>query len=174
MKNKLIFVFVLFIGISSNSYSQQSPDPADCNALAGIDDLEKERCERRKELKNKLANKSPEDKLKDKYTSIMAVNDCYELRKSYVVKYIDDSVYQNARNAMKIFESTILKEVPKINTNKLWEDAAKEYKSSLVGIALEVNKTMPDKLMKDNKSYCTLMAIDLINTLPKTGPKKDF
>lgn len=174
MNNKLIFVFVLFVGISCNSYSQQSPDPDDCNTLAGINDLEKERCERRKEFKNKLANKSPEDKLKDKYTSIMAVNDCYELRKSYVVKYIDDSVYQNARNAMKIFESTILKEVPKINTNKLWEEAAKEYKSSLVGIALESNKIQPDKLIKENKSYCTVMTADLINSLPKSGPKKDF
>jgi len=120
---------------------------------------------------------SPQGKiasLKDKYVAMMAVNDCHELRKNYVVKYIDSGVYENARSSMKIFENKIKKDVSNINTDKIWQDAVTQYKSSLVGVSLEANKINPQNINKDNRGLCLIMANELIESAPKEAPKKNF
>jgi len=120
---------------------------------------------------------SPEGKLKalrDKYTSMMAVQDCFDIRKNYVVKYIDQNVYNNARTAMKAYESRAKKEIPGLNTDKAWADASKEYAQSIYGVSLDANKKVPQNHTKDNQMYCNVMAADLIDSMPKEAPKRNF
>ena len=112
--------------------------------------------------------------LKDRYVYMMGVNSCHELRKNYAIKYIDSDVYAKARNAMKTIENQIKREVPNINTDKVWADAINQYKSSRLGMSIEGNKIDPHNMTKDNKSLCLLASNALIESVPPEAPKKDF
>jgi len=140
----------------------------------GIEKTYKSESENQQKAKFDASPQGKIDSLKDKYVSMMAVNDCHELRKNYVVKYLDNGVYENARAAMKTFENNIKKEVPGINTDRIWQDAVTQYKSSLVGTSLEANKINPQNMPKDNKGLCLVFANDLVNSAPKESPKKNF
>jgi len=119
---------------------------------------------------------SPEGKfkaLRDYYIAMMAVQDCYDIRKNYQIKYIDTTVYNNARTAMRSIEAKAKRDMPGINTDKVWAEATKEY-SSGIGIALDFNKKAPQNHTKDNQALCNIMAIMLIDAAPKEAPKKNF
>jgi hypothetical protein len=120
---------------------------------------------------------SPEGKtkaLRDKYISIMAVQDCFDVRKNYAVKYIDQTVFNNARAAMRTIEAQAKKEIPGLNTDKVWAEATKQYAESAVGVSLDANKKAPQNHTKNNQSMCTIMATDLIDSVPKEAPKRNF
>jgi len=124
-----------------------------------------------------MSDASPEGKLKalrDHYTSMMAVQDCYDIRKNYQIKYIDTTVYNNARNAMRNIEAKAKRDIPGLNTDKEWAQATKEYSQSSIGVSLDINKKAPQNHTKNNQSLCNLMAMMLIDTVPKEAPKKNF
>jgi hypothetical protein len=127
--------------------------------------------------KNAQFNASPEGKLKslrDHYTSMMAVQDCYDIRKNYAIKYIDPTVFNNARDAMKKIETKAKQDITGLNIEKVWADATKEYAQSTVGVSLDINKKAPQNHTKENQSLCNLMAMLLIDAVPKDAPKKNF
>ena len=57
---------------------------------------------------------------------MMAVKDCYDIRKNYAIKYINPTVFNNARNAMKKIETKAKQDIAGLNIEKVWADATKE------------------------------------------------
>jgi hypothetical protein len=112
--------------------------------------------------------------LKEKYISFITVQQCYEIRKNYATKYIENNIYENARVAIKAIEQNAIREIPNINTEKVWQVASNEYQSSMIGNAIEVHKVQPQSFTRDYVDFCSGHAHTLIKELPKSGPKKDF
>lgn len=111
--------------------------------------------------------------LRDKYVSMMTVQDCYDVRKDFEMQYTEKSVLNDAKKAMKAIENNVKKDLPSIDTNKIWDEAAKEYAAS-IGMHLKANKMHPQNYSKMNKGYCGVAALDLVNSVPQQTPKKDF
>jgi hypothetical protein len=126
---------------------------------------------------SKRFSASPDGKLKslrDHYTSMMAVQDCHDIRKNYVLKYIDTSIFNQARSAMRQIENTAKKEIPGLNTDREWQIATKEYSESAIGQSLSFNKKMPQNYDESIKGMCNIMSMSLLEALPKEAPKRNF
>lgn len=106
------------------------------------------------EVKKSWRTETAED-LFFKYKNYMFLSDCNEIRKDYLKKYVDPSVFQRIKNKMKKIESDALKTDPSINKVKLWDDAAVEYKLTL-GILTGANKSNPQNFDREVAAQCQI------------------
>jgi hypothetical protein len=147
------------------------------NILHGVSNIDKfHAAETKRENERKFAA-SPDGMkktLRDHYTSMMAVQDCHDIRKNYVLKYIDTSIFNQARSAMRQIENTAKKEIPGLNTDREWQIATKEYSESAIGQSLSFNKKMPQNYDESIKGMCNIMSMSLLEALPKEAPKRNF
>jgi hypothetical protein len=112
--------------------------------------------------------------LQGKYQNYMLLQDCNEVRKDYVKKYIDPSVFERLKKSLKQYETELLKADKKLNTKKIWEDAANLYGQAW-GKVMKMHKTNPENYDKDTYGLCSLAASALENLNPSDQkPKKDF
>lgn len=112
--------------------------------------------------------------LQGKYQNYMLLQDCNEVRKDYVKKYIDPTVFERLKKSLKQYETELLKTDKKINTKKIWEDAANLYGQAW-GKVMKMHKTNPENYDKDTYGLCSLAASALENLNPSDQkPKKDF
>ena len=112
--------------------------------------------------------------LQSKYFSFLVVQDCYEVRKSYKLKYVDPETFNRVKKAMKTIENHAKSEIKGLDTDATWKAATKQYSESLVAQLLDVNKSVPQDYSNDNQRTCNVMVKDLLDSLPKEAPKKSF
>jgi hypothetical protein len=144
------------------------------NSVSNIDKFHAAEEKRGKEKKFAASPDGMKKTLRDHYSSMMAVQDCYEIRKGYALKYVDDAAFGASRNAMKQLEAKAKREIPGLNTDSEWSAATIEYKNSAVGQSLSMNKKLPQNHTKENQQMCNLLSYTLQNAVPASAPKKSF
>lgn len=108
----------------------------------------------------------------------MLLSECNEIRKNYPKKYIDQNVFLRIQKSMKQIELSALKDDKSIDKDKLWTEAAVEYKLGL-GILLGSNKSNPQNFDREVANQCQLKAQEMDNQALPTKEedfkiKKDF
>jgi hypothetical protein len=118
------------------------------------------------------------DDLFVKYKNYMFLTDCHDIRKDYVKKYIDPDVYKRVKGKMKKLETDALKLDPSINKDKLWDEAAIEYKLTL-GMLSTSSKANPQNFDREMAGQCQMRISQMDGGLVPTKDedfkvKKDF
>ncbi len=134
--------------------------------------------ERNAEVKRKEAEfaASPEgriDNLAGKYVGFMIVQDCYEVRKNYVIKYIDKNVFNTVKTNIRTIENETKKAVPGLNTEKVWADAKNAYMYSF-GDVMAMHKNVPQNHNEYMQGLCTSAVLEINSSAQREAPKKNF
>jgi hypothetical protein len=132
---------------------------------------EKDKFDKDEIKKKKQDEKAAELTLKDFYEASMATNDCYEIRKSFNIQYINLNTRQSIIRKMKLIETDFLRKDPKINKNALWEEATLGYNKGLSKL-IEVGYLMPNKVIGDVNSICLMTSMMIMTYEVEAGMNK--
>ena len=139
---------------------------------------EKERREFREEAAKKRAYlNSPAGILESSYQNYMVIKGFYEARKSYTLKYVTRSEFNNAKSQIKAIEKTLVRK-HRVDSDKIWKKASEWYKKKMFS-TMETYKSLGQYVPKAKGIVSiTLMSLNsTYNKVVKGGPsgmKKDF
>ena len=107
----------------------------------------------------------------------MVIKGFYEARKSYTLKYVTRSQFNNAKSQIKAIEKTLVRK-HRIDSDKIWKKTSEWYKKKMFS-TIETYKSLGQYVPKAKGIVSiTLMSLNSsYNKVVKGGPsgmKKDF
>ncbi|MBT3658860.1 MAG: sel1 repeat family protein [Rhodospirillaceae bacterium] len=99
-------------------------------------------------------NAKPEVQLKNGYSRYMFIQGCYDIRKSYLVKYLSDEQMAAAKVSIKEFENHYKSKYKNIDTGAAWEQATAAFEKEF-GNTFRTLSSIPD-YNKQTKASCQL------------------
>lgn len=112
--------------------------------------------------------------LVEKYVFFLAVQDCYELRESYLQQYVDARTFRRVKEVMKTIEADAKRQTPTIDVAKVWRRATDQYSSSMGGTLMSLAKLNPAAYNSETQEMCSLMVYDLTQSVPNIRKPKPF
>lgn len=112
------------------------------------------------------------EKLLGAYEMFMFVQGCYEARRNYQSKYIDDSTMRVARTQIKTIERDATFSAPGIDTKQVWSDASLKYQANF-GQMIGLAKMAPHVLHQELVFLCR-GAVSELGGSSNEAPKKNF
>jgi TPR repeat protein len=104
-------------------------------------------------------NAKPKNQLKTKYGDYLFVESCYDIRKKYLLTYIDKAQMAAAKVSIKEVENHYKSKYKNIDTNVAWEQASAEFEKKY-GLNFRTMKSMTNYNAKV-KGGCQLVHLGL-------------